>query len=449
MKRRSVKGEGVPPSVAQTPEPRQAGPREKTPLGIRALVAASLCTTLGVLPPFLLGAMSFSIREEMGFSQARLGAAIGVFFAASALASIPGGRLAERIGGKQGMSVAVAASLVALLGMATLAGSWWHVVGFHVLGGCAAGLSTPATSLSLARLIAPGRQGLAFGLSKGAGPTASMLAGLAVPVVALTIGWRWAYVIVALGGALFWLIVPDDPATGPNTSMAPSASRPASAPGPPLMLLACGVGFGMGATHAMASFFVESAVGRGFDPGFAGFVLAFGSLAGVIGRVLWGWVVDRWQRSQLMLVAGLMAAGGAATLGFGLVSSALGLVAVAVVAFGAGWGWSGVFVLAIVRLSPEAPGKATGITASGMFVGSTVGPLAFGAMTHAVSYSAIWAAGSGSLIVGAALVLIAAKVIRQRKREVVDSRGQLGPEPPTTAGLPEGPPPGSVHHGQR
>lgn len=413
---------------------RSAGTR-RPPLGIRALAAASLCTTLGVLPPFLLGALSFSIRQEMGFGQARLGAAIAVFFAVSALASIPGGRVADRIGAKLGMSLAVGLSLVGLLGTAALATSWWHLVAFHMLGGCAAGLSSPATSLALARHVPPTRQGLAFGLSKGAGPTATMLAGLAVPAIALTIGWRWAYAIVALGGALFWLVLPDDTSPRKEAAGRDSGTQRNRGSRLPLVILALAVGFGMGATHSMASFFVESAIDRGFDPGFAGSVLAFGSLTGVVGRGVWGWVLDRWQGSQLALVAALMAVGGAATFAFGGVSSGPGLVAVAAVAFGAGWGWSGVFVLAVVRLHPQAPARATGITAAGMFVGGTVGPLTFGTIAHAASYVAMWVVGGVCLLVAAGLVLVARTAVRRhRKGELAQA-----PSAPPMEGLPAPP----------
>ena len=47
------------------------------------------------------------------------------------------------------------------------------------------------------------RQGLALGIQKSGIPTASLLGGLAVPAVGLTIGWSWAFV---LGGLLAFAV---------------------------------------------------------------------------------------------------------------------------------------------------------------------------------------------------------------------------------------------------
>lgn len=381
---------------------------------MRTLGTAALATSLGVLPPFMLGAMSFQIRPELGFSEAALGGAIAVFFACSSLSSVHGGRLAERVGARNGMLLAAVATALSLLGLGLVARAWWHAALFLAVGGLGMSLSASASNLSVARLINPARQGLAYGISKAAGPAATMVAGFAVPAVALTVGWRWAFVSAGLGALVVFLIAPDDVAVHrarrEQADDRPDASRF------PLMVLAVAVGFGIGAGNSMGAFFVESALVRGFEPGFAGLTLAIGSLTGLLARVAWGGIADRLGSGRLHMVSGLMAAGGVGMLLLAFVSRPVALVVVAMVVFSAAWGWTGLLTLVVVRVSPRAPAAATGITGAGMFAGATAGPLAFGAAAQQGSYVLMWSVGTVALLVAALLTEIALKRIRAERR---------------------------------
>lgn len=397
-----------------------AAPERSRWLTVRTVGTAALATSLGVLPPFMLGAMSFRIRPELGFSEAALGGAIAVFFACSSLSSVHGGRLAERVGARNGILLAAVATAVSLLGLGLLTRTWWHVALFLGIGGLGMALSASASNLSVARIINPQRQGLAYGVSKAAGPAATMLAGFAVPSIALTVGWRWAFVTAGLSALIVFLIVPDDVAVHrarrQQTDDRPDASRF------PLMILAAAVGFGIGAGNSMGAFFVESAVARGFEPGFAGLSLAIGSATGLLARVLWGWIADRLGSGRLHMVSGLMAVGGAGMLLLAIVGTPPALIAVAMLVFSAAWGWTGLIILVVVRVSPRAPAAATGITGAGMFAGATAGPLAFGAAAQQGSYVLMWSIGTGALVVAAVLMEVALNRIRAERRAYVPSR---------------------------
>jgi cyanate permease len=60
-------------------------------------------------------------------------------------------------------------------------------------------------------------------------------------------------------------------------------------------------------------------------------------------------------------------------------------------AFGAGWGWPGLFNLAVVSHNSAAPGAATGVTQTGTHLGAMLGPVLFGWIVKAVSWEAAWA----------------------------------------------------------
>src|SRR5205823_1137887 len=97
------------------------------------------------------------------------------------------------------------------------------------------------SNLTLARSVPAHRLGLSFGVKQAAIPLATLLAGAAVPAVALTVGWRWAYVIAA-GLAVLALVgapragepyvrIPGPP-PGARAATSPS-SRAAWRSGPP------------------------------------------------------------------------------------------------------------------------------------------------------------------------------------------------------------------------
>ena len=65
-------------------------------------------------------------------------------------------------------------------------------------------------------------------------------------------------------------------------------------------------------------------------------------------------------------------------------------VAGALVAFTLGWGWPGLFNLAVVDSNRETPGSATGVSQTGIYVGAAAGPAAFGALAAGAGYSTAW-----------------------------------------------------------
>jgi MFS family permease len=158
--------------------------------GLRPVLNAISVVTVGVMPAFLLGGLAVQAREELGFGADALGLAVALFFASSAVASPTAGRVVERLGASLGMRVTAVGAALSMLGVALVARSWLALVACLVLGGLSNALSHPSSNLSLARQVPEGRQGLSFGIKQSAIPAATLLAGLAVPLVATTVGWR-------------------------------------------------------------------------------------------------------------------------------------------------------------------------------------------------------------------------------------------------------------------
>jgi MFS family permease len=373
------------------------------------LAAAAGVATAGVLPVFLTGALAVQVREELGFDEAGQGLTVAAFFGTAALSSALAGRVSERLGPASSMRVSAAVSAVSLLSVAVVARSLPLLLACLVVGGLGNAMAQPATNLFLARRVPPSRLGLAFGVKQSAIPMATLLGGLAVPSIALTVGWRWAYVLGAAAAALLVVIDVGGATTAPTTERGARRGERDTALRP-LLLLAVGVGLGAAAAGTLGSFLVSGAVEEGLAEGTAGLLASACSAAGVATRLVSGVRADRRGGRHLPVVAGMMASG---SVGFTLlaVGTAPAIVAGALLAYVLGWSWPGLFNLAIVRSNPGAPGAATGITQTGTYIGGVLGPLLFGAAVSRTGYPPAWLAAGGAALVGSVMIVLGRRAL--------------------------------------
>lgn len=383
--------------------------------------------TVGVLPVFLAGALGVQLRSELHFGAQGLGLITAVFFGTASATSAVNGRVAERIGSVAAMRLGALLASVSLASIALIAHSLASLLGGLVIGGVANALVQPATNLYVSERVPTTRLGLAFGVKQSAIPAATLLGGLAVPTIALTVGWRWAFVVGAIASIAVAAFVVKD---------ANSASKPGrqgrgddDASIRPLILLGIGAGLGAGAAGTLGSFLVSSAVSAGIGEGAAGLLASLCSGVGLITRLASGVRADRRAGRHLATVSLMMAAG---SLGYFVLATELPPVMAvgAVVAFALGWGWPGLFNLAVVKNNSGAPGAATGITQTGTYFGAVVGPLLFGAIVDATSYRTAWLA-AGFMSLGAALA------VRAGRRALISDRDRkqgsvLEPSPHTS-----------------
>ena len=366
--------------------------------GVRVTAASSLALAAAVVPVFLLGALSGQLGEELGVGPAALGVVLTVFFAAAGIAAVPFGRVTERIGAGAAMRLGVAVSAAVCVAIALVATSFWQLVALMAVGGSVVGLIDTGTARAFAERVHAAHRGLAFGVKEASVPVASMLAGVSVPLLALTFGWRAAFAAGAVLAPIVWVALP--PLLAGDGRRSYGRAKRA---GPSLVALAIGVGFGAGAANSGATFLVPAAAANGLTVGAAGTLLAVASVASVIARVSVGWVVDRTTRPPAGMVAIAMAVGalGGVVLA---VNGPLGVVIGAVLLLGGGWGWTGLAFLAAVRSSPQAPAAAAGVVLTGLAVGGAVGPVLFGSTAARWSYGHAWALVAVALALGAGII---------------------------------------------
>ena len=143
----------------------------------------------------------------------------------------------------------------------------------------------------------------------------------------------------------------------------------------------------------------------------AGLLAAFGGAICVFVRIVAGLRADRLGSGHLRTVATLLGLGAVAYAVMAL-GNPVAFVLLTPLAFGAGWGWPGLFNLAVVLANPDAPAAATGITQSGTYLGAMAGPVVFGWVAGAVGFEAAWLTAAAA----ATAAMVAIRVGRHRIR---------------------------------
>jgi len=366
-------------------------------------IAAGAAT---VLPGFLVGALALQIRADLDVSVAAVAAGVTVFFAAGAVGAGPGGRLAERAGALRairGCLVATAACLLA----AALADSLALLLVPLAVAGVANAVTQPAINLFMADEVPLDRQGLAFGIKQSAIPAAVLVSGLALPLLALPFGWRPTFALCALGALAVAGVVRRSAARFVPPPPRPPAPRPSKA----LVVTAIGAALGSAGPNSLGAYLVASAVDIGIAEGTAGLLAAAGSACSLVIRVALGHLADRRGDYGFGMVVALLAAGSG---GFALLASdaTAAFVAGTLIAFAIGWGWPGLFNLAVVDHNRDAPGAATGVTQTGIYLGAAAGPAVYGLLSVEVGYSAAWAVAGASCMLAAAFFAYAGRLRR-------------------------------------
>ena len=381
----------------------------------RGILAAVAITTGAVLPVFLVGTLAVQVQASLHFGTTRLGITVAVYYLVAAASSIPFGRVVEALGGTRVMRVCPVVAAVVMIVVALDVHGWGALTLAMVPAGMASSAAQPAANQFLSRTVATGRQGTAFGIKQAAIPLASLLAGLAVPAVALTVGWRWAFGGSAILAAAAVALVPPPPQSlRERRADLQSTPRVHQRVGAPLIVFAGAFALALMAASTLGTFLVTSAVDAGLAKGTAGFVAALAAAAGFTVRLVVGVQADRRGGRHFPVIAAMLAAGAAgyALVALGAALDSPGLfVPGATLAFGAGWGWNGLFNFAIVRTHTDRPAMATAVTQTGGRLGSVLGPLVFGFLVSHGSYQVAWGLDAFAALAAAAGMILGRRLL--------------------------------------
>ncbi|WP_460667687.1 MFS transporter [Kocuria himachalensis] len=373
---------------------------------------AVLVTVLTNMPVFLLGALATEITATIHVPAYGIGLAVGIYWAAAALTSACAGVIGRGLSEK-GMGIAaVLLAVLSLVGSASWIPSWPWLIVWASLGGLGNGLGHPSSNHLLVTHIPASSRGLAFGVKQAAVPLTGMVAGVSIPLVALTLGWPVAFVLMAVLGVLVLIPTALTRATPTAEGAARSAARLERHVRRALVLMATMTMFAAGAANSALAFAVIGALERGIAVGPAGVLLAIGSASGALTRIVIGRVVDRGGVSAFPLIQAAIVA---CVVGLALMAipATWSYVVGFLLAAGLGWGWPGLVHFLVSHMAPGATAAATGIVQTGTYIGNTIGPVLTGVVLSLGNSTQTWAMLSTMAAVGVVISFFLGRRLRE------------------------------------
>lgn len=375
---------------------------------------ACAASTVVVSPPFLVGALAVQISGDLHLTPATLGLMSLLFFGVTAVSSVGLGGVVQSRALRSSLTAVLLANILALVILFSAPSVGWLALGM-VIGGVANGAVHPAANALLAEGV-QGRLGLALGLKQAAMPASTVAAGLAVPLIALTVGWRVAFALAAM--ASLTLLVG---ARRMGSDIVRQTSVPASRVPPPFSggiftALVVGAALGATASSTLGAFMADSGVRfSGLGEATTGLVVATAGTVGMATRIGVGWYVDgRHERTPYLasILMLLLGAGGLLLVGTG--DPQLYLLG-AVVAYGAGWGWQGLIHFAVITKSRAGAARATGRLLTGFASGSALGPVFLGHAAERFGYGRMWALAAMAAVAGAIVIAATTRTLTTQR----------------------------------
>ena len=244
----------------------------------RSLATAIVMIALSTQPVFLTGAVFLQLGEEIGLTPSGLGFLVAGFFLTASLASTPMGHVVARIGWRPAMTVNSVVSGACLLAIALWADSVVTMGVILVVAGAAYGMTNPAANGALAEQARRDRLGVVFGLKHAGIPTSSLIAGLAVPLIVINFGWRWAFAgsLVLIPLSLFLIHTGIGTDRSQNGSVQVEPPSPARLSTARLAWIALALAFSTSSAIYLTTFLVGAAVEAQLSEAQAGLLLFAG-----------------------------------------------------------------------------------------------------------------------------------------------------------------------------
>lgn len=153
--------------------------------------------------------LSPAIAGQFHLSHTELGKIMSAFQVSYALTWLLGGIFLDVVGTRIGLAVAVVwwSTVNILTG---LANSVFGFAAFRFMLGIGEGFNWPGASKAVAEWFPDSERSLAVAIFDSGSSVGGMIAALAIPWIALAVGWRWAFVFSGLLGFLWlfaWLYV--------------------------------------------------------------------------------------------------------------------------------------------------------------------------------------------------------------------------------------------------
>jgi len=399
-------------SVAPETEPAAADPslRRNQALAV-ATAFLSLLSIVGIalygLPFFYdffvkdLGWTRQQVTSGNAISKLIVGPLFG-FFA---------GTIVDRFGPKRLMLAGIVMAGLALLGLgSTLTlGAFYAFYFLNALGNVCGG---PLPNQVLLSRWFEGARGKAMGAAYLGIGIGGAIVPLAAHALTQALGWRTALqvlgaamIVIALPTALLVKEAPAGFAAAAAGAKAPAGSIGAVLRRPAFYLLALGSSASIGAVGGtMQNLKLYLAMDRGLPQASVAEVLSLVLVGSLVGRVVMGWLADRWAKKHVMLLIYLIVA---LSVPLFVLAPGPGFVRVAAFVFGVGLGGDYMIIplMAAELFGVRLLGRVMGIVITADNVAEATAPMAVAAIRdHAGSYGPGFALLVGLAVLGAVSV---------------------------------------------
>jgi MFS family permease len=380
----------------------------------------------------MLGISPLSPSLVAGFGLTRLQVAFLVpsIYLAGLVFSLPGGRLADRLGARPSLLGGLTIGAVGLAFGALSPGFTTFLLCLFVAG-IGWSVVNPALGKAIMDLFPARERGMAMGIKQVGLTLGGIASALVLPRVATGLGWRAAIatcsLVVAVPVALSWRPLgrlddtpseraPNIARDGRTTVEWSWSRRPAI-----LAFFASGLVLGMVQAAVLSYLPLYTIQALGFDTIGAGVLVASAQAGGAAARLVLGAASDRWlvdRRSMWLAVTGAIGTGSFACYALWQVP---GPLAAGILAFATGigaYGWVGIFFVISAELGgSRMAGPLSGMAFTSIVVGLLVGPAAFGLLlVRWDSYAAPWTAFAAlSAIAAVTALAISAAIERERR----------------------------------
>lgn len=397
----------LPPDVVEGMgrEPEPSSRRGNARLSV--VLVIGMCT--GTFTAYVMAVLGPYLTEEFGLSRTAFGSLSTVLFAIAAASSVLIGRMADRLGGKWLlMGTFIMYSAGAVLLSAAQSVSW--LVASVVLGGVALATTNPATNQLIAARTAVSQRGWMTGIKQSGGQLSAIVAGVALPTVAVAVGWRsavWVLIAFAMFGLLLtWRIIPDDDQRE-GAVIRSNNKRRQRRPLPKEVWWLALYSLAMAAGGGAVVFYIPLYVFEEFSVSAAVAGLATGivGVVGTVARILWGPLSQRFAAVSMPLVILGLLSMLAALLLWAAPQVGIGLMWAGVVVYGlSAAAWTTVAMLGVITVTDATQaGRASGVVLLASYLGGIASPTLFG---YAVDTSGSYAAGWSSVLSLFAIALI-------------------------------------------
>jgi ACS family hexuronate transporter-like MFS transporter len=192
-------------------------------------------TTINYIDRQVIGILAKDLQVIIGWSEVDYGNIVAAFNAAYAAGLLISGRLIDRFGTKLGYTLAIV--VWSLAGMATSFARTTFCFGIARASlGIGEAANFPAAIKTIAEWFPKKERAFATGIFNSGSNIGAIVAPLAVPWIALHLGWQWAFILTGAIGflwLLFWLPMYRKPEEHPKLSKEELAYIQSDPPDPP------------------------------------------------------------------------------------------------------------------------------------------------------------------------------------------------------------------------